>query len=127
MKVTLDTNVLISATFWYGPSLRVIELIENKEVTLVLSKEILHEYGEVLQYDEIQNKIKNKNLEMKLSVEKIMSLSFIVDPKRKIEMVSDDPDDNMVLECAYEGNVDYIITQDKHLLRIKKFEGIEIT
>lgn len=31
MKITVDTNVLISATFWYGDSNEVIERAENKE------------------------------------------------------------------------------------------------
>jgi len=30
------------------------------------------------------------------------------------------------LECAKEGKVDYVITNDKHLLKIKEFEGIKI-
>ena len=28
IKVTVDTNVLVSATFWYGASHRIIELVE---------------------------------------------------------------------------------------------------
>ena len=65
MKVTLDTNVLISATFWYGDSFRILQLIENKKIELVLSLEILQEYAKVLEYDEIQEKIKRKDLEIK--------------------------------------------------------------
>ena len=41
-------------------------------------------------------------------------------------MVKDDPDDNKILECAYAAKVDYIITQDNHLLKLKEFEGIKI-
>ena len=32
MMITVDTNVLISATFWYGNSNKIIEKFENKEV-----------------------------------------------------------------------------------------------
>ena len=35
-------------------------------------------------------------------------------------------DDNMVINCAVEGNVDYVVTQDEHLLKIKEFKGIKI-
>ena len=126
MKVTVDTNVLISATFWYGDSNKIIELAEQKKIGLILSKEIIEEYKNVLDYEEIQERIKNKNLEMKQSVQKIISISKIIAPTRKINIVYDDPDDNKVLECAVSGNVDCIITKDKHLLKIKEFQGIKI-
>ena len=126
IKVTVDTNVLISATFWYGDSYRVIELVENKKLYLVLSKDILKEYAWVLQYEEIQEKIKKKNLEMKYTVLKIAQLANIVEPRKKFFVVEEDPDDNMIIECAIEGNVDFIISQDKHLLGLEEFKGIKI-
>lgn len=126
MKITVDTNILISATFWYGDSNRIIGLIEKKTINLVLSEEIIKEYAAVLKYDEIMNKIKNKRLEIKYSIQKIVSLSTIVKPKEKIDIIKDDPDDNKILECAKEGKVQFIITNDKHLLKIKVFEGIKI-
>jgi len=126
MKITVDTNVLISATFWYGDSHRIMQLVESKIIKLVLSKEILQEYSEVLRYDEIQSKIKNKNLYMKYTLQKIVSFSEIVEPTAKLDVIKDDPDDNRVLECAKEGKVSYIITNDNHLLKLKEFEGIKI-
>ena len=125
MKITVDTNVLISATFWNGDSNRIIGLVEQKKITLVMSQAILKEYANVLQYEEIQDKVKRKNLSMKYSVLKIVELSTIVHPIRKIKVVEDDPDDDMVIECALEGRVKYIISQDEHLLKLKEFEGIK--
>ena len=102
MKVTLDTNVLISATFWNGDSNSIIEKIEKKELQLILSKEILQEFAEVLGYDEIQKKMSNKKLVMKRTVQKIASLSKIVVPKQKIKLIKEDPDDNKILEENFE-------------------------
>src|SRR3989344_9239855 len=126
MKVVLDTNVLISATFWYGSSNKIIEKVENKEIILVLSLEIIKEFSRVLNYKGIQDKIKNKNLEMKYSVIKITNLSEIAEPKEKFEIVKEDPTDNKIIECAYEGKVDYIISYDKHLLNLKECKNIKI-
>ena len=126
MRIVADTNVLISSTFWYGNSDKIIEKTENKEIVLVISKEIIKEFIEVLNYEEIQEKIKNKGLEMRRTVEKIMAISDIVDPIKKIDVIKEDPDDNKILECAFEGSVDYIITKDNHLLKLKEFEGIKI-
>lgn len=126
MKITTDTNVLISSTFWYGDSNRILEKVENNEVELILSKEIIKEFSEVLNYKEIKDKIKNKNLEINRTKEKIISLSTLVEPKLKFNEIKDDPDDNIILECAVEGNVDFIISQDKHLLKLKEFKKIKI-
>ena len=125
MKITIDTNTLISATFWYGDSFEIISRVENKQLDLVLSKGIIKEFFGVLHYDEIKEKIKDKNLEMKRTVAKIVSISSIVEPKQKFN-ACEDPKDNIVLECAVEGKVDYIISQDKHLLKLKEFKGIKI-
>jgi len=45
---------------------------------------------------------------------------------KKINVIEDDPDDNKVLECAIAGNVDCIVTNDKHLLKLKEYNGIKI-
>ena len=126
MKVTVDTNILISATFWSGSSDKIISKAEKKEIELIISNDIIEEYIEVLDYKEIQNKIKDKKLEMKRTVGKIISMSKIVVPKEKLAIVKNDPDDNIILECAKAGNVDCVISNDKHLLKLKKFENIPI-
>ncbi|MCX6709009.1 MAG: putative toxin-antitoxin system toxin component, PIN family [Candidatus Woesearchaeota archaeon] len=126
MKITVDTNVLVSATFWNGDSNTVLEKVENKEIELVLSKEIIEEFARVLGYKEIQDKIRDKNLEMKRTIEKIISISTIVEPTEKLNIVEEDPEDNKILECAKAGNVDFIISGDNHLLKIKKLGLIKI-
>lgn len=59
MRVVLDTNVLISATFWDGDSNRIIDLVEKGALELAISKEILEEYIAVLGYKEIQDNSKS--------------------------------------------------------------------
>ncbi|MBS3153625.1 putative toxin-antitoxin system toxin component, PIN family [Candidatus Woesearchaeota archaeon] len=126
MKITVDTNVLITATFWNGDSNIIIGKAEKKEIELVLSMEILKEFSKVLAYKEIQDKIRNKNLEMKRTVEKVAAISTIVEPTQRFAVVKEDSDDNKFIECAKAGNVDFIISKDNHLLKIKEFEGIKI-
>lgn len=125
MKIVVDTNILVSSSFWNGASDKVIKIVENSGATLFLSEEIINEFSEVLEYEEIKDKIKNKNLEMKRTIEKIISLSSIITPLTKLN-ICQDPEDNIILECAKEANADYIITQDNHLLKLSSFEGIKI-
>ena len=55
-----------------------------------------------------------------------MHFAKLTEPKQKVEIVKDDPDDNKVIECAIESSSDYIVTYDKHLLKLKKYEEIKI-
>lgn len=126
MRVVLDTNVLISSTFWSGASSQIIDKIENKEIELVLSKEIIEEFSAVLQYEEIQMKVRDKDLEMKRTIDKIISMSIIVEPIFSLDIIKEDSDDNKIIMCAVEGKADYIISQDNHLLRLGSFAGISI-
>ena len=124
-KATLDTNVLVSATFWTGDSFKILDLVDKKKVKSVSSKPIIEEYDRVIKSDEIIEKIENKDLIVSKVIQNVLSNSTIVDPKRQVT-ICEDPDDNKFLEAAVEGKVDFIVSQDKHLLKIKEFEGIKI-
>lgn len=126
MRITLDTNVLISGTFWTGDSFRILDMIDNKELDNISSREIIEEYNETIKSDEIVDKVDNKKLIMTKVVHNVIKNSEIVEPTAKLDVIKDDPDDNRVLECAKEGKVSYIITNDNHLLKLKEFEGIKI-
>jgi len=65
MKVTLDTNILVSGTFWEGEAFRILQFIEQKKVKCFLSKEILEEYNRVIHGEEIIEKTAEKHLMIK--------------------------------------------------------------
>lgn len=103
-----------------------MDKIDKKEVKSITSKKIIAEYDKVINSDEIIEKIQYKKLILSKVAKKVIMNSEIVKPKVKLNIVKEDKDDNKILECAKEGKVDYIITQDKHLLKLKSFEGIKI-
>jgi predicted nucleic acid-binding protein len=47
-------------------------------------------------------------------------------PRITVDAVKDDPEDNIILECALAAGVEYIITGDPHLLKLASFEKIII-
>lgn len=126
MKITVDTNVLVSASFWTGNSFRILDLVDKGYVELFLSEKIIEEYAEVIKRSEIEDKILDKDLILNKVVQKVIANSTIIIPSRKLDVVKEDFDDNILLECAVEARVDYIITQDNHLLKLVEFEGIKI-
>ena len=51
----------------------------------------------------------------------ILEKSSLVFPGEHLEVVKNDPDDNKFIEAAVEGNAQYIVSQDRHLLDIKEY------
>lgn len=49
-----------------------------------------------------------------------------VEPKEKLEIVKADAADNRFLEVALEGKADFVVSGDKHLLRIKEIKETKI-
>lgn len=123
MRVTLDTNILISATFWHGNESQIIKLAENGQITLVLSKAILSEFEEVLKTRFAKMATESEITEV---IEKFISISHIVEPNIKVNIIKEDPEDNKILECAITGGVKYILSGDKHLLNLKRIKTIKI-
>ena len=92
IKAVLDTNVLVSATFWSGASKKIIEKAISGNIKIFTSEEILKEYEKVLASNEIQAKMKEKNLEIGFSILKIRNISNIINVKSKVDLVKEDPD-----------------------------------
>ncbi|MEK6834931.1 MAG: putative toxin-antitoxin system toxin component, PIN family [Nanoarchaeota archaeon] len=126
IKVVLDTNILVSGTFWTGNSFKIMELIDKREITSILSEDIVKEYHKTINSDEIIDKIKDKNLIISNVSRKVVLNSIIIQPKEKLDVIKNDPDDNKILECAYAGKAGYIVTKDNHLLKLKEFKNIKI-
>jgi putative PIN family toxin of toxin-antitoxin system len=52
--------------------------------------------------------------------------SELVDVQSKLEAVKEDHKDDIIVDTAYDGHVDIIVTGDRHLLRLESFRGIKI-
>ncbi|MBI2147059.1 putative toxin-antitoxin system toxin component, PIN family [Candidatus Woesearchaeota archaeon] len=122
MVVTFDTNVLLSATLWDGSVAQklLFDLI-RQEIKIYSTTEILSEYQEILKRD-----FDFSDEEVSEIMEKVLAFVTLVSPKTKIKAVKNDPDDDIIIECAFESESKYVITYDKHLLNLKEFRGIRI-
>lgn len=121
-KVVLDTNIIISAFGWDGKPKEIIEKIVENELEWVISQDQFEELSKVLDYEKF-----NFSEEQKEKIKAIvLSISTLVYPKIRLDIVKEDKEDNRILDCAIEGNADYIITGDSHLLKLKEFKGIKI-
>ena len=122
MRAVLDTNVFLSGIHWYGASSKVLSAWFLNKFTLVSSMEINREL--FTQFRDFKIMMETEEIHYWESL--VPEKSELVAPNRKIDIVKDDPDDNKFIEAALEGKADYIVTQDKHLLKIKEFRKIKI-
>jgi putative PIN family toxin of toxin-antitoxin system len=123
IRITPDSNILISAIVFGGKAGELLELSLRGEIELVISPEISVETIGVL-----RDKCRFSDERVLDAWERIRDACTVIPHAlQALNVVTDDPDDDRVIECAVAGNVDAIITGDKHLLRLERFKNIEIT
>jgi uncharacterized protein len=57
---------------------------------------------------------------------RIRSFTYLVTPTQTLNVVPDDPDDNRVIECAVASGSYCVVTGDKDLLRLGRYEAIQM-
>jgi putative PIN family toxin of toxin-antitoxin system len=120
--VVFDTNILISALFSQtGSPFRALALAKIGQIESVTCQEIIDEFAEKLLL-----KFKFSEDKTQSAVDEILSFSHMVEISGTLKAVPNDADDDMVIECAVVANASHIVTGDKHLLSLVKYEDIAI-
>jgi len=122
MVVTFDTNALLSATLWDGSvAQKLLHDLIMQNIKIYSSLEILNEYKKVLKRD-----FDFSDEDVAEIMGKVFAFVTLVRPSMKVDVVKEDADDNIIIECALESDSKYIITYDPHLLRLKVYKDIQI-
>lgn len=118
-RVVIDTNVLISGIYWKGIPKKIVRLWKGGKFNHYVSPGSAAELVNLLvRFGAPKEKIKKiKNL--------LINNSRKVIPKQKVKLCRD-PKDNQFLELCMAASADYLITGDKDLLSLKKFELTQI-
>src|SRR5665213_840635 len=122
MRAVFDTNVWVSGLVFKGEVRKVIQKALDEEVRPVISIPLLRELEKVL----LSSKIDYSPIATAETLHQVQELCLLVHPTQKIRVIHSDPADNRVLECALEGQVNLIVSGDKHLLDLGVFRGIRI-
>jgi uncharacterized protein len=122
MRIVLDTNVLISGIFFRGPSHLILQAWKQKKIQFVITPEIYAEYARVAEV--ISSKYPGIDISEILNL--IAIYSEIVQSFALPEPVCEDPDDDKFIACAISNEVRYIVSGDKHLLKISGYHGIRV-
>ena len=121
--VVFDTNILISALLsLHGPPFRCLALAKENVVQSVTCQEILDEFQEKL-----QGKFAYSPQRAHAAATEVQVVSRLVAITHSLTVITADPDDDKVVECAVVGNATHIVTGDRrHLLPLGSYQGIAI-
>ena len=124
MRVVVDTNVFVSSFPSPGGAPRkIIDLWKTGELIFCLSRAIIEEYILVL----VRLGLKGEpELDELLELFKDKSNILFTAPAGDLRVVEADPDDDKFIECALHAKAGFLVSGDKHLLDIERFEGIRI-
>ena len=121
MKVVFDTNIYISAFVIPGGNAEKAYLYAiDGDFELCTSVAILTELARKL--DEKFGWEKQKIVQLIISVSDIAT---VLKTTPRLKVLSDDPD-NRILECALKAGAGFLVTGDKHLLKLRNYENFEI-
>ena len=124
VKVVFDTNVWIS--IFMKKRLKNEFLQAKDDLTIYTSKNIALEVSKVLLYPKIAQILKKSGIHEKDILRIYTANSKIVEPNTKLHIISEDIEDNKILECALAAGAHIIVSGDKHLLQLGKYRKIRI-
>ena len=121
MKIVVDTNVVISGTFFGGYPGKIIEAVAEDRIIACASDSITAEYMEI-----VQEIISRKQGHLKKNLLDLFIANLeIIEPRTEVQ-VSRDPDDDKFIECAIDAKALYIVSGDQDLLDIGFYEDVTI-
>ena len=120
MRVVLDTNVLFAAFVTQGVCAGLYEEC-LLQADIIASDHILKELAA-----QLVKKGKFSETDARAVVRAVRNNAELVSPAPLETRVSRDPDDDWILATALTANAGAIVTGDKDLLVLKRFQGIPI-
>ena len=127
MRLVADTNILVSASLWRGPSFQLISVAASGKAQIFCCLPLLLELQETLQDPRFALRLAAQG-ETAISITERFrvfcheAVPALIPTPPELR----DPDDVHVLACAVGAQADAIITGDKDLLALQSYENIPV-
>jgi len=121
VSATLDTSVYIRALHFGGPATVIIGRARAGNIRIDISDAILAETIRVL-----RDKFQWDGYSLHDARGKLLAVGNYVTPTETLQIVKEDPADDRILECAAAAKSDFIVSEDKDLLRLGQFGNARI-
>jgi uncharacterized protein len=123
-RVLCDTNVLVSAFIAAGPPSRIVEAAIDGRIELALADPVLDELNRVLS---TKLRFEPERVHDIVALLSELACVCVAAPPETPPAITGDPDDDLVLACALEEDVQILVSGDrKHLLPVGEHRGIRI-
>jgi uncharacterized protein len=121
ISATLDSSVYVRALHLGGPGALLLGHARTGNIRIDISDPIVDETMRVL-----RDKFQWNGYMIQETRSRLLSLCNYVLPTVTLSIVKEDPDDDRVLECAAAAKSDFIVTEDKDLLRVMQLATARI-
>ncbi len=122
IRVVIDVNIWVS--FAIGKRCEVLsEIVLHPLIEIYASAELVNELKDVFKKPKLKKIISKERAKETLLL--LKQSAFILKPFSVVRFSRDSADDYL-LEIAKDCNADYLITGDKDLLVLNKFQNVEI-
>jgi len=119
-----DVNVLVSSLITKGRSRELWLRVRANEFTLLLSRQIVSEFINVISRGKFTRYV--KEYDVRVFLEALHQTAKFARIKSRFKVVKVDPADDIILRTAFDGKADCIVSGDSHLLSLGAFRGIRI-
>lgn len=114
MKVVLDTNTLLVSIGRKSKYRPIFDALLEGKITLLISNDIINEYVEII--GEKTNAIIANNIsDLMVSSPNVKEVKIYF----KWGIITEDTDDNKFVDCALNGQANFLVTDDKHFRVLK--------
>lgn len=120
MNVVLDTNVLISGFLFSGKPEVIIQATLSGKLHAYTSDALLSELARIM-----KDKFTIRPAEVK-ETERLLRMACMVTRPKVIPDILTDKPDNQVLAITHEAEIEVIVTGDKKMLELKRYNDTHI-
>lgn len=126
MRIVFDTNVLLSAFLWQKGLKRIYQEISTGRIIPCFTQTTWTEFLNVFSYKKFEKQLLKIEVAPEEIIKLISSRSYFIISHLQIREIKEDPSDNQILVCALSCGASFIVSGDKHLLKLKQFQNIPI-
>lgn len=117
LKVVLDTNAILRTISRKSEFSNIWDQLYQGSIEVWVTNDILLEYEE-----KISAIFSPETAELVLSAFTLLPNVKKTDIHYNLELIETDADDNKFVDCAFAGNVHYLVTNDRHFNKLKTIE-----